>query len=103
MRRIRGRFFVNEIGQKDTLVALTSYSMHYDPSSFGWKDKDRKRDEDLVAWRADDEAAAAALSQGEGGALFPHLYGTLPLAAVRGVERLPLGADGRHVLPALDG
>ena len=35
-----------------------------------------------------------------GGALFPHLYGDLPLAAVRSVAPLPLGADGRHVFPA---
>jgi uncharacterized protein (DUF952 family) len=35
-----------------------------------------------------------------GGALFPHLYGTLPLRAVRRVEALPL-ADGRHVFPEL--
>jgi uncharacterized protein (DUF952 family) len=33
-----------------------------------------------------------------GGALFPHLYGELPLAAVRGVAPLPL-VDGRHVFP----
>ncbi len=32
--------------------------------------------------------------------LFPHLYGILPLAAVRRVVSLPLGADGRHVFPA---
>lgn len=37
-----------------------------------------------------------------GGALFPHLYGPLPPAAVRRVEELPLGADGRHVFPPLD-
>jgi len=35
-----------------------------------------------------------------GGALFPHLYGPLPLAAVMGVDDLPLGDDGRHVFPA---
>jgi uncharacterized protein (DUF952 family) len=34
-----------------------------------------------------------------GGALFPHLYGPLELAAVRRVDPLPLGPDGRHVLP----
>ncbi len=33
------------------------------------------------------------------GARFPHLYGALPLRAVRRVEALPLGADGRHVFP----
>ena len=32
--------------------------------------------------------------------LFPHLYGALPLAAVRSVTPLPLGPDGRHVFPA---
>lgn len=34
-----------------------------------------------------------------GGALFPHLYGTLPLSAVRSVDPLPLGPDGAHVFP----
>jgi uncharacterized protein (DUF952 family) len=34
-----------------------------------------------------------------GGALFPHLYGALPLSAVRWVKPLPLGPDGRHVFP----
>lgn len=36
-----------------------------------------------------------------GGALFPHLYGVLPLSAVRWVKPLPLGADGAHVFPDL--
>jgi len=34
-----------------------------------------------------------------GGALFPHLYGALPASAVRRVEDLPLGPDGRHLFP----
>jgi uncharacterized protein (DUF952 family) len=34
-----------------------------------------------------------------GGALFPHLYGPLPLSAVVAVDEMPLGADGRHGLP----
>jgi len=37
-----------------------------------------------------------------GGALFPHLYGDLDLAAVTRVETLPLGPDGLHVFPALE-
>jgi uncharacterized protein (DUF952 family) len=37
-----------------------------------------------------------------GGSLFPHLYAPLMLSAVVKVEPLPLGADGRHVFPALD-
>ena len=48
---------------------------------------------------------AGALGQGlrweasRGGALFPHLYGDLPLAAVLAAEPLPLGPEGRHVFP----
>jgi uncharacterized protein (DUF952 family) len=37
-----------------------------------------------------------------GGALFPHLYASLPISAVTRVDPLPLGADGHHVLPPLD-
>jgi uncharacterized protein (DUF952 family) len=37
-----------------------------------------------------------------GGAMFPHLYGSLPAAAVRRVMELPLGADGNHIFPPLD-
>lgn len=37
-----------------------------------------------------------------GGALFPHLYADLPLAAVTRVEPLPVGAHGQHVFPSLD-
>jgi len=35
------------------------------------------------------------------GALFPHLYGGLPLKAVVAVHALPLGPDGAHVFPPL--
>jgi uncharacterized protein (DUF952 family) len=38
-----------------------------------------------------------------GGALFPHLYAPLMLTAVIAAVPLPLGADGRHVFPALGG
>lgn len=36
-----------------------------------------------------------------GGDLFPHLYGPLPLAAVRWAKPLRVGADGRHLFPEL--
>ncbi|ORE93843.1 DUF952 domain-containing protein [Aurantimonas sp. 22II-16-19i] len=34
-----------------------------------------------------------------GGALFPHLYGSLPVEAVLWVEDLPIGPDGHHLFP----
>lgn len=37
-----------------------------------------------------------------GGALFPHLYGHLDLAAVVRVDTLPLDASGSHIFPPFD-
>ena len=34
-----------------------------------------------------------------GGALFPHLYGPLPLAAAAKVSEMPLDVDGAHMVP----
>jgi uncharacterized protein (DUF952 family) len=55
---------------------------------------------DLVLAAIDADALGAALryEPARGGALFPHLYGALPMAAVLWVKPLPLGADG-HVFP----
>jgi len=36
-----------------------------------------------------------------GGDLFPHLYGPLPISAVRWARSLPLASDGSHVFPEL--
>jgi uncharacterized protein (DUF952 family) len=37
-----------------------------------------------------------------GGALFPHLYAPLPVAAVHRVEPLSLDSDGKHHMPMLE-
>jgi len=57
---------------------------------------------DLVLVTVDDGRLGAALKwePSRGGALFPHLYGPLPLATVINTVPLPLGDDGRHVFPA---
>jgi uncharacterized protein (DUF952 family) len=57
----------------------------------------------LVLIEVDPAALGDALrwEPSRGGALFPHLYGRLPLAAVRRVVDLPLGENGRHVFPPL--
>ena len=59
---------------------------------------------DLVLVAVDAEALGATLryEPSRGGALFPHLYGTLRLSAVRWVRPLPPDADGRHVFPELE-
>lgn len=52
----------------------------------------------LVAIDADALGAALRYEPSRGGALFPHLYGALPMVAVLWVKPLPLGAGG-HVFP----
>jgi len=65
--------------------------------------KHRAGEADLVIVEADAAALGSALrfeppASGRPG-LFPHLYGSLPLAAVSRVMPLPLGADGVHCFP----
>jgi uncharacterized protein (DUF952 family) len=38
--------------------------------------------------------------ESRGGALFPHLYGDLPMSAVAGKVVLRIGDDGQHLFPA---
>jgi uncharacterized protein (DUF952 family) len=56
--------------------------------------------DDLVLVAVDAETLGTALryEKSRGGALFPHLYASLPMSAVRGVVDLPLVA-GSHVFP----
>jgi len=56
----------------------------------------------LVAVGAEGLGDALKWETSRGGALFPHLYRPLPLAAVRWVQALLLDDNGRHVLPPLD-
>ena len=56
----------------------------------------------LVLLAVDPAALGAALKweTSRHGDLFPHLYGALPLTALRDVWDLPLGPDSRHLFPA---
>ena len=58
---------------------------------------------DLIIAAIDVAALGPALKwePSRGGALFPHLYAELPMAAVRWVKPLPLGPDGVHVFPVM--
>lgn len=58
-----------------------------------------QRDLLLVAVDADALGAALVFEPSRGGDLFPHLYSTLPLAAVLWEKPLPLGEDGAHQFP----
>ena len=66
--------------------------------------KHRAGEADLVLVEVEAAALGPALrwepaAGGKRPGLFPHLYGPLPLSAVRSAAPLPLGADGLHVFP----
>jgi uncharacterized protein (DUF952 family) len=60
---------------------------------------------DLLLVAVDSERLGDALKYevSRGGALFPHLYRTLDLDVVTSVRPLPIGADGLHDFPEMDG
>ncbi len=55
----------------------------------------------LVLAMVDLAAVSADLKweESRGGALFPHVYGTIPFKAVSGHSVLRLGDDGKHIFP----
>jgi len=63
--------------------------------------KHRAGQSGLMILEVDDQKLGPALKwePSRGGALFPHLYKPLPVAAVSRAADLPLGAAGRHVFP----
>jgi uncharacterized protein (DUF952 family) len=60
-----------------------------------------RRDLLLVAVDGDRLGAALKWEASRGGELFPHLYATLPLSAVRWTKPLPNEVAGRRSLPEL--
>jgi uncharacterized protein (DUF952 family) len=67
--------------------------------------KHRAGERDLFLVEVDVAALGDALrwepaAGGSRPGLFPHLYGPLPLGAVRGVTKLRLNPDGTHAFPA---
>ena len=58
---------------------------------------------DLVLVAVDGARLGDALKYevSRGGALFPHLYAPLPMAAAVRIDELPLDAEGRHILDGL--
>ncbi len=53
----------------------------------------------LLAVAANQLGDALKWEESRGGALFPHLYGPLPVSAVVTAEPLLLGPDGAHMFP----
>ncbi|MGB0671470.1 MAG: DUF952 domain-containing protein [Rhodospirillales bacterium] len=64
--------------------------------------KHRAGQDDLILLVVDPDQLGASLvwEPSRGGALFPHLYGVLPVEAVLRADPVMLGADGHHHFPA---
>ncbi len=54
----------------------------------------------IVSFDADSMGDSLRWEPSRGGALFPHLYSSLPTALAIDVIALPLGSDGEHKFPA---
>jgi uncharacterized protein (DUF952 family) len=93
-----GRFRGSEVDRRDGFIHFSTAEQAAETAA---KHFAGQRDLLLVHVEAAALGAALKWEPSRGGALFPHLYAELDLAAVRKVEPLPLGADGRHQFPLL--
>lgn len=53
----------------------------------------------LLAFDAGGLGGDLRWEKSRGGEDFPHLYGSLPLSALKWAEPLPIRADGKHIIP----
>jgi uncharacterized protein (DUF952 family) len=90
---------------KGAAVDLSDGFIHFSPAEQAGETAARHfaGQEGLLLVAVDGEALGERLvyEPSRGGALFPHLYGPLPLEAVLWQKPLPLGADGLHRFPEL--
>ena len=91
-----GRFTGAPVDVADGFIHLSTASQVAETAARHFAGQD---DLLLVAVDGDGLGAAQRYEPSRGGDLFPHLYGDLPLSAVASVDEMPLGADGRHVIP----
>ncbi len=56
----------------------------------------------LIATDSDDLGTPLKWEKSRGGAMFPHLYGELPVSHVRSAAPLPLDGNGLHLFPEMD-
>ena len=96
----RGRYDGSSQDQADGFIHFSTAAQIVESAA-----KHRAGQTGLVLLTVDADKLGAALKwePSRGGALFPHLYGPLPPAAVLSADDLPLGPDGRHRFPPLQG
>ena len=93
---VSGAFSGSPVDQRDGFIHFSTAAQVRDTAA-----RHFARQADLLIVAVDAGALGDALrwEPSRGGDLFPHLYGPLPLDAVRWTAGLPLDAAGRHVFP----
>jgi uncharacterized protein (DUF952 family) len=94
-----GQFRGSVVDARDGFIHFSSVAQVAETAA-----KHFARQTDLVLVAVDGDALGAALKweRSRNDDLFPHLYGPLPLAAVRWARPLPDEADGKRVFPELE-
>jgi uncharacterized protein (DUF952 family) len=92
-----GHYVGSQDDQRDGFVHLSTAAQT--PETVA-KHFSGRRDLVIAAVDADRLGANLRWEKSRGGALFPHCYGPLPIAAVAWWRQLPLGADGAHAFPS---
>ena len=85
----------SEVDRRDGFIHLSAADQAHETAQ---KHFAGQQDLVLVAVSAGDLGESLKWEVSRGGALFPHLYGVLPLAAVTGTVPLPL-VNGSHEFP----
>jgi uncharacterized protein (DUF952 family) len=93
-----GVFAGSPIDHADGYIHFSTAAQVVETASLYFRGED-----DLMLVAVDGARLGPALryEASRGGALFPHLYAPLPLAAVVWAKPLPIGADGLHQFPDL--
>jgi uncharacterized protein (DUF952 family) len=93
-----GTFEGSAIDRRDGYIHLSTAAQALETAAQWFADRG-----DLTLVAVDAAAIAPCLlwEPSRGGALFPHLYSSLPMSAVAWARPLPLGPDGRHVFGSL--
>jgi uncharacterized protein (DUF952 family) len=95
----RGAFLGSEVDARDGFIHFSTAAQVAETAAKYFADAS---DLVLVAVDAGTLGPSLKWEPSRGGDLFPHLYGPLPLSAVRWVQPLSRAADGRHAFPELE-
>jgi uncharacterized protein (DUF952 family) len=94
---VRGSFNGSPVDERDGFIHLSTAAQVHETAARHFTGV-----ADLLLIAVSAYAVDLRWEPSRGGDLFPHLYGSLSMSAVRWVRALPLGAGGRHVCPRLD-